>query len=162
MGNVDIKFMNLKNFVIATVVVSGLIIVGAFIYANISSRKIDKPAAEVVAKPTPQPLGRETPKPSTASAIIQPSGKAEIRVTAAGFEPKTITVKKGNIVVWLNESGQEVVINSAVHPTHKEYPPLNLGKFPDASSMSIVFYSSGKYSYHNHLNPSQTGTVIVE
>lgn len=86
----------------------------------------------------------------------------EIIVTKSGFEPKTIVIKAGTKVVWTNQSGGPVTVNSAVHPTHLLYPPLNLGQFNDGSTASLVFDKSGKYTYHNHLNPGQTGTIIVE
>lgn len=86
----------------------------------------------------------------------------EIIVTKNGFEPETVVIKAGTKVVWLNQSGGAATINSAVHPDHLLYPPLNLGQFNDGSTVSLVFGKSGKYTYHNHLNPKQTGTIIVE
>lgn len=86
----------------------------------------------------------------------------EVAVTNTGFEPQTITIKAGQRVVWTNKSGASVTVNSDSHPTHLLWPFLNLGQFADGSSVSVVFEKAGKYTYHNHLNPSQTGTVIVE
>lgn len=86
----------------------------------------------------------------------------EVAVTNTGFEPQTITIKAGQRVVWTNKSGASVTVSSDSHPTHLLWPFLNLGQFADGSSVSVVFEKAGKYTYHNHLNPSQTGTVIVE
>lgn len=86
----------------------------------------------------------------------------DVAVTNIGFEPQTITIKAGQRVVWTNKSGASVTVNSDSHPTHLLWPFLNLGQFADGSSVSVVFEKAGKYTYHNHLNPSQTGTVIVE
>jgi len=85
-----------------------------------------------------------------------------VQVTQSGFEPKTITIKAGETVVWKNIDGGEVSINSAVHPTHLVYPPLNLGTLSQGSEVSLKFDTAGRYSYHNHLNPSETGEVIVQ
>ncbi len=85
-----------------------------------------------------------------------------INLTSSGFDPKTVTVKTGTRVIWLNKSAVAATVNSAVHPTHQVYPPLNLGEFPDGSSVQLVFDKAGTYKYHNHLNPAQTGTVVVE
>lgn len=87
---------------------------------------------------------------------------ATVTVTKDGFQPKEITIKVGEKVTWVNKSGEEVSINSAVHPTHLVYPPLNLGSVADGASVSLVFPKAGTYKYHNHLNPSQFGTVVVE
>jgi len=86
----------------------------------------------------------------------------EVTVTNIGFEPQTINIKAGQRIVWTNKSGGDVTVNSDSHPTHLLWPFLNLGQFADGSSVSEVFEKAGKYTYHNHLNPSQTGTVIVE
>ncbi len=85
-----------------------------------------------------------------------------VTVSATGFQPQTVTIKVGEKVTWVNKSGATVSINSAVHPTHLVYPPLNLGTVADGASVSLVFPKAGTYKYHNHLNPTQFGTVVVE
>ena len=95
---------------------------------------------------------------------VSPTATKEgvITLTGSGFSPSTITVKAGTKVMWENKSGETAAINSAVHPTHLVYPPLNLGSFNNGESISLVFDKAGTYKYHNHLNPSQFGTVVVE
>lgn len=83
-------------------------------------------------------------------------------LTSTGFEPKTITVKVGEEVVWKNQSGETATVDSAVHPTHRVYPRLNLGNFEDGEEHRLVFDKAGRYNYHDHLNPSRFGTVVVE
>lgn len=85
-----------------------------------------------------------------------------VTVTDKGFEPQTVSIKAGQRVVWTDKSGGPVTVNSDSHPTHLLWPFLNLGTFDEGSSVSVVFEKTGKYTYHNHLNPSQTGTVVVE
>lgn len=103
--------------------------------------------------------------PTTQATQSQPENKMEktsVEVTSSGFVPQTITVKAGTKVVWTNKSGAVVTVNSALHPTHLIYPPLNLGEFANDQSVQLVFDKPGTYKYHNHLNASQTGTVVVE
>lgn len=85
-----------------------------------------------------------------------------VNETADGYKPKTVTVKVGAKVVWTNKSGEVGDVSSAQHPTHLVYPPLNLGNFDDGASVSLVFDKPGTYKYHDHLNPSRFGTVVVE
>ncbi|MDP2649607.1 MAG: cupredoxin domain-containing protein [bacterium] len=85
-----------------------------------------------------------------------------ISVTSDGFSPQTITVKSGTKATWVNKSGGFVTVNSDPHPTHQFYSPLNLGRFNNGSSVQLNFNKAGKYGYHNHLKPAQTGTVVVE
>lgn len=109
--------------------------------------------------PTPIESGQT---PSSTSQITTSAEQTTVTLMQSGFEPATITVKAGTKVVWGNKSGVAATVDSAGHPTHLTYPPLNLGEFSDGSQVSLVFDKAGTYKYHNHLNPSQTGTVIVE
>lgn len=99
---------------------------------------------------------------ATPTQEVKPTEEVNVTVSASGYTPKTITVKRGAKVVWKNTSGGPVTVNSDAHPTHLLWPFLNLGKFEDGSSVSVVFEKSGTYTYHNHLDASMVGTVIVE
>ena len=87
---------------------------------------------------------------------------SSVSITSSGFEPATVKIKAGTRVVWTNKSGGPVTVNSDPHPTHTLWPFLNLGKFDDGGSVSVVFEKPGTYTYHNHFNPEQKGTVVVE
>ena len=84
-----------------------------------------------------------------------------VTLTSSGFTPQSITVKAGTKVAWTNNSGTTATIDSAVHPTHLAYPPLNLGSFASGETLSLAFDQPGTYKYHNHLDASQTGVVVV-
>ncbi len=92
----------------------------------------------------------------------QTQGQNTIILTQSGFSPSTLTVKVGTAVTWVNKSGSEAAVYSNPHPIHTNYPPLNLGTFADGGTLSLTFNKIGTYGYHNHLNPSQTGTIIVQ
>lgn len=92
---------------------------------------------------------------------IKQLARHSINLTSKGFEPERISIKKGEVVVWVNKSGKEATVNSANHPTHKLFPVLNLGSFSNGSSVQARIYRVGEFRYHNHLNPSQTGTIVV-
>lgn len=102
----------------------------------------------------------QNPTPTKADSVKIES--ANVEVTSSGFAPQSLTVKTGTTVVWTNKSGGPVTVNSDSHPTHLKWPFLNLGKFDDSASVSVVFEKVGTYTYHNHLDASQVGTVIVE
>lgn len=103
-----------------------------------------------------------SPTPKLFNGLKIPENMNGVNVLSSGFEPKEITIKTNTIVTWVNKSGGPVAINSDNHPTHLLYPFLNLGEFADGSSIQAKFEKPGKYTYHNHLNPEQKGTVIVE
>lgn len=76
--------------------------------------------------------------------------------------PDTLTIKTGEKVVWRNESGENATVDSSEHPTHLDYPPLNLGSFGDGETLELTFDEAGTYNFHNHFDDSQNGTIIVE
>lgn len=85
-----------------------------------------------------------------------------VSITDSGFQPQTLKIKADQTVTWHNDSSNQVSINSDPHPTHTKYPPLNLGILSPKEAISLKFPTLGTFGYHNHLDPSQTGTIIVE
>ena len=90
-----------------------------------------------------------------------PVGQTTVILSDKGFIPFTLAVKAGTKVTWINKSGGTATVSSDPHPTHTNYPPLNLGKFDDGAALTLTFDKAGTYSYHNHLNPSQKGIIMV-
>lgn len=98
-----------------------------------------------------KPTSTQTPVAGTA-----------VTLDKTGFSPETLTVKAGDTVTWTNKSGQDATVNSDPHPIHTSYSPLNLNNFSDGGTLTLKFDKAGTYTYHNHLNPSQRGTIIVQ
>jgi len=145
-----------KNVLIALVVV--ILVIGGVVLVKKNSNQA--------------PANTNVNTPSTAPSAMKqsPSGEPEVSsqkedtvsLTSNGFEPQTITVKAGDKVVWTNKSGEVATVNSNPHPAHTDYPPLNLGSFQDGGKLELVFGKKGTYKYHNHLNASEQGVVVVE
>ncbi len=108
-------------------------------------------------KPAQRKLSNSEPK-----TIAPPQAIHEVTLTASGFSPATINVNKGDTVAWINKSGKNATVNSDPHPTHNLYPFLNLGQFPNSYTVQTVFKTPGTFTYHNHLNPSEKGTIVVK
>jgi hypothetical protein len=66
-------------------------------------------------------------------------------------------------VYFKNSTGADFWPASDLHPTHLIYPEFDPKK-PIASGQtwSFVFTKAGTWKYHNHLNPLQTGRVVIE
>ncbi len=107
--------------------------------------------------------------------LSQPVTDANVvRYTDSGYEPSTLTVNAGESVTFMNESGRSLWTASAMHPTHIVYDGTSLEEHcPDATGTafdqcvagdeySFMFMKSGEWGYHNHLNPSDFGTIVVE
>lgn len=140
-------------------IIAVLVLIGAVVV--ILGKLGNKPAqpSNVTSQPSTPAQGTTN---QGAGGTVPKEPIVNVNLTSSGFDPKTLTIKTGTRVIWLNKSGAAATVNSVVHPTHQVYTPLNLGEFPDGSSVQLVFDKSGTYNYHDHLNPSRTGTVVVE
>lgn len=110
--------------------------------------------------PQPSPSSKITTAPAPRTS--EETKKTTITLTPSGFEPANITVKPGETVVWVNQSGADSAINSSPHPVHTDYPPLNLGLFSNGGNLSLTFTQPGTYKYHDHFNPQWFGSITVE
>lgn len=142
-----------KNFLVSAGVVVLVLIAGIWLLTG--SKKV-APSPSPASAPPAGGL-QETASPSAEVAQIK------VAITSNGFMPQTITVKAGGSVTWVNEDNVSHQVNSAVHPTHQAYPPLNaVGLIKAGESKPLAFPDAGSFKYHDHLNPSLTGTVVVE
>lgn len=93
----------------------------------------------------------------------QTAETAEVTYTDDGFSPETTTVEAGTTVTWVNESDGQMWVASSVHPTHNELPEFDQRNGVETGGeFSFQFDETGEWGYHNHLNPSDKGTVVVE
>lgn len=134
-----------------------LVVIAGFVLLNNKAG-----TKNVGTSPSPSSVATPSGSASPSESAQERTGEKMVNLTKAGFEPQTITIKVGTKVTWVNKSGETATINSDPHPTHTLWPFLNLGRFEDGASVSATFDKAGTYTYHNHLNPSQTGTVVVE
>lgn len=164
----------MNKTIIAIIIVVVVVLSGYFLF-----RGAYQPTPSV-----PQTLNQQTvPQPSTSELSnkqLSPQLSAEqapvaeekvVTYTDAGYSPSTLRIKKGETVTFKNQSSQSMWTASAFHPTHRVYPTTGgcLGSTFDAcqgiqpgNSWSFKFDISGTWKYHNHLNPGDTGTIIVQ
>lgn len=98
----------------------------------------------------------------TSQTAVTPVVGNVILYSESGFLPSSIKVKVGQKVAFKNNSKVAVQVNSAPHPTHTLYPELNIGSIAPGETQLTTFNKAGTYKYHNHLNASQNGTIVVE
>ena len=134
----------MKKVILISVVI--LLLISGIFFLN-TNRKTATPALK---------------KKENLGPVIPPKTLTQIKLTTNGFDPSTLTVKVNDTVNWKNESEKDATVSSDPHPTHELYPFLNLGIFKTGSSVQATFPKAGKFTYHNHLIPSQKGTIIVE
>lgn len=136
------------------VAIIAILIIGGGGYFYLTNRN-------TLAPQTQTPVGQTQVSPTTAQ--ISPTITENlITLTLNGYTPSTLTIKVGTTVTWMNNSGDVATVSSDPHPTHTDYKPLNLGRFLNGERLTLTFDKIGTYKYHNHLNASQKGTIIVE
>lgn len=148
-----------RNAIIGLVAVLVLIFIGWNILSSRKSTTTTPPSQTTTpaSKPSGQPSATEG-----GSMVEESNSKTEVKITSSGFMPQSITIKKGKSVTWINDDTKDHTINSAPHPTHTTYPRLNIGAIKAGTKASLSFPDAGSYKYHDHLNPSLTGSITVE
>ena len=101
---------------------------------------------------------------------------ATVTHSASGFSPASVTIAKGDMVTFVDESGRGMWVASDVHPSHTLYDGTSKnehcavgysGAAPFdqcgiGSSYSFTFAEAGTWQYHNHVGASEVGTIIVK
>lgn len=97
-----------------------------------------------------------TPAGETASAV-------SVMYTTDGFSPKTISIKAGQTVTFVNNSDLDMWVASDPHPTHSGLQGFDERASVGASGKyTYTFTKAGTFGYHNHVDTSKKGTVIVQ
>jgi len=117
---------------------------------------------------TPAPTGTDTDVVITEESTVSGNSKggvetqATVTYTDSGYTPATVTVKKGTKVTFKNESTKSMWTASGVHPTHQLLPGFDQLKSVTKGGMyEYTFSKVGTWKYHNHVNPTDGGTVVV-
>jgi len=102
-----------------------------------------------------RPAAKTTTGP--AAATIAP---AAVSITAGGFTPATVSVRKGQAVTWTNTDANPHGIASSGSGSSSFKSPQNLSQ---NDTYSFIFSTAGTYTYHDSLNPTTlSGTVVVK
>lgn len=137
----------MKRLVLAAVIVLILIAVGAWF----------------ILKP-----GQKTSNTNTQTSQNTSSGGSSqnapdtIVYDGNGFSPSTLTVKAGTKVTIKNTSSEALQMDSNPHPVHTDDTDLNVGAVDPGGSQAFTVTKTGTFGYHNHLDPSQQGTIIIQ
>lgn len=97
------------------------------------------------------------------SAFIRQSADHSIVLTEGGYSPEIITIQQGETVAFENRTSIAHVPASDPHPTHSDLPEFDaVEPVAPGDVYTFTFTQVGEWGYHDHLNPSLTGTIVVE
>lgn len=105
---------------------------------------------------------------SAMSVTVTYDGKA--------FSPSKVTVKKGGTVTFEDTAGSDMWVASAQHPSHTGYDGTSRSEHCASGysgtkpfdqcgtgpTYSFTFDTVGSWPYHDHVNASAYGSVVVE
>jgi plastocyanin len=166
----------MNKTIIAIAVIVIILLAGYFLFRGVS-----RPTPSVSQPSNQQPITLEpapAQSPQQSPLIPAPAAKENVvTYTNSGYSPSTLTIKKGETVTFKNQSSFSMWPASDMHPTHRVYSGTSLSEHcPDTTgtafdackgylpgeSWSFTFNKVGTWNYHDHLNPGNTGTIIVE
>lgn len=119
------------------------------------SQKESSPDSDKTSDAPNNPSG---PRTAPASAVVA----ATINYDGSKFSPSTTTIKAGDTLEITNSSSSAVQFDSDPHPVHTDNQELNVGEIEPGKSVKIIVNNKGTWGFHNHLDSSQTGTIIIE
>ena len=144
---------------------------GYFLFFRGASQPTPSVSQPSSQQPITQPSTQQQPSQQPPVAQVPVVKENVVTYTNSGYSPSALTIKKGEMVIFKNQSSQSMWTASAVHPTHRVYPTTGgcLGSTFDAwagiqpgNSWSFKFDISGTWKYPNHLNPGDTGSIDVQ
>lgn len=87
----------------------------------------------------------------------------EIAYNGSSFSPSQLTIKAGDVVIFKNESDGSFWPASGPHPVHTNYPEFDAKKaIGPGQKYQFKFTKTGEWPFHDHLNSSATGKIIVK
>lgn len=162
-----------------TIIVLLLIAVGGFlVFGGGQSQPTDSQPVTTTPNNTPTTstsTPADTNATSTNDQANQQAGQpaaATVTYENGQFAPQKVTIQQGQTVRFVSKSGS-MWVGSDRHPTHTQYDGTTLREHCQGSassfdqcetgqSYSFTFEKTGSFSYHNHVNPTAGGTVIVQ
>lgn len=96
-------------------------------------------------------------------AFKEDSDPLTVEYTNNGFFPEILSIKKNEVVTFINRSSRSMWIASNRHPVHTIYPEFDQKSVSKTGEeYSFKFDRIGEWKYHDHINPRAGGLVIVE
>lgn len=108
--------------------------------------------------PTPAPITNPSPAPAPAPAPaptpVPAPATYNVTIQNFTFSPASLTVKKGDIVIWTNKDPMGHTVTGNNGSPSSQVLSTN-------GTYSYTFNSVGTFAYHCSIHPSMMGTVTV-
>jgi plastocyanin len=107
----------------------------------------------------------DTPDASSTAETTAPAEQTSehvITYSNSGFSPSKITLNAGDTITIKNTSSKTLDFDSDPHPVHTDDRELNIGTVEPGETKTAKLTTKGTWGYHNHLNSTETGTIVVQ
>ncbi len=95
---------------------------------------------------------------NTATNTTVTTKTVTVTISSSGPSPKSVTINKGETVMFVNNDSATHQIASNPHPSHTDYQGFDsLSGIPSGASYSFTFQKTGAFDYHDHLDPFNSG-----
>jgi plastocyanin len=139
----------MNNKYIVVLIVAIIVVGGLYYFVNQNSNIVSNPTQNPVSDQTP---ASTTTKPMTNPAPVAPQVIHYISISGFAFVPSSITVRKGETIVWTNK-------DTAPHTvTGGDLQSSPLGQ---NQTYSFTYDKTGTFSYRCSIHPSMRGTITV-
>ena len=102
-------------------------------------------------------------KTKTNNATNTAPRTAQVLITSKGFVPASLTVTPNTIVEWQsNDATTTHIVAANPYPTHSSLPGLVSPQLGNGAHYQYTFATVGTFNYHDDLNPTTNGTIIVK
>ncbi|MCI0597763.1 plastocyanin/azurin family copper-binding protein [Candidatus Parcubacteria bacterium] len=167
----------MQNPIVWAIIVIVLVGAGWFVFQTPATAPLGETPLEGTPPVSDTPeieLPSEEPQPAPSAPVdeSQPVSLVTVTYTVNGFSPSSLTVKKGTMVTFVNQSGRTMWVASDEHPSHSQYDgtsrgdhcPNNGTVFDQCASgdtYAFTFNKTGSWGYHNHTSAGHQGTIMV-
>lgn len=165
----------MKNPLTIILIIVILVLLGIVVWSKTSQAPAQIDETTATSKGTTNTTKTTAPKTNTTTGTIAPKTNTnpgnvtpqlptvQVSYTDQGFMPSSLEVRQGQTVKFMNVSTRGMWVASLPHPSHTLYPTFDQkiegtrGEFYE-----FTFTKSGTWKYHNHVDPSKTGIIIVK
>jgi len=107
-------------------------------------------------------ISKSTIVSTSNSSLNSTSTALTVNFTDDGFSPKSLLVKNGQTVTFINNASRKVWVSANPFPSASDYPAFNEGTgLAIGSSWNFTFTKIGTWFYHNHYSPGQGAKIVV-
>ena len=117
-----------------------------------------EPVPETTPEPSPEATPEPVPEPSP-EAVMAPGNTIEISIDNMAFSQETITIKKGDTIVWTQNDATPHTVTVTQGPAPDKFDSNILRQ---GQTFSHTFNIPGTYYYKCSLHPIMRGKIVVE